>query len=128
MKQPEASGNGRFSNSPLRTPFLGLLAILHCAGCSTSHPRFTIERPRVARTFGLPGCIVSSPLTAPEVISNAKRDGTLRPEQDPEWMAIASSLKPGDELRFVRCKGTNFFYGMFRDGRLFMRFYSSMVD
>jgi hypothetical protein len=128
MKQPRASNSGRFAIHPLRTWFLGFLALLHCVGCATSHPRFSVERPHVARKLGVSGCIVSLPLSAPEVIANAKRDGNSRPEQNAEWTAIVSSLKPGDELRFVSCKGTNFFYGMFRDGRLLMKFYSSMVD
>lgn len=110
--------------------FAALAVVLALEGCVSTPAGPATESQQVAKRYGLPSCQVSVPLTEAEVLDSARSDGNPSPESNYEWIAITSSLKPGDELRRVICRKGNdkYFYALMRDGKITLRFHSMIFD
>ena len=86
--------------------------------------------------FSASRCQVSVPLSQLQVLSFAERDGVPHPESRSDWIALASNIRPGDQLREVNCqsygKGRKssglFFYGLFRGGLLIGEMHTMILD
>ena len=92
---------------PLRTLSVSIALFSLLVGCTYSSLGLKMEPGSVAKRFGLTGCRVSIPLTATEVIEQAKRDGDPRPESRPEWGRMLNEVRSGDQFRLVNCVRTD---------------------
>ena len=131
--------NGR-SRSNDFSACLGLITAVAMAfvlaGCASTQSNVKTEPASVASRLGFPGCRVSVPLSQPEVIEGAKRMGNPNPESYPEWIKMAASIRPGDQLRLLDClrasrsrdTGDRYYYALFRDGKVVREFRFIVLD
>ncbi|MCB1560449.1 MAG: hypothetical protein H7A20_11855 [Rhodanobacteraceae bacterium] len=86
--------------------------------------------------MGLSDCRVSVPLSASEVITDAKRSGNPNPEDNAEWVAIVEARQPGDKLREVNCLAAisrgeyrdPYYFALFRDDVVVLKFHPVIID
>jgi len=59
--------------------------------------------------------------------------GNPDPGSNPEWQAIRTDMKDGDELRSVNCTGIKgvsdvYYFGLIRNGKVILRFHPTISD
>lgn len=114
------------------------LVVTALEGCVSVAPEQSLkpEPAEVADRLGLHGCRVSIPLSAQEVLDDARRSGNPAPEKNGDWIKISEALQPGDELREVNCSAVleqrkiraPVYYALFREGVVVFRFVPMILD
>lgn len=101
--------------------------------CASAPAGLKSEPGGVAARLGYAGCTISVPLSRAEVVENSKLSGNPNPEENNEWMAMATAIRPGDQIRLVNCLGSNkvgdqYYYGLFRGGTVIARFHPMIFN
>ena len=95
-----------------------------------------LDLAALAARFGTPRCEVSVPLSQPQALALAEREGVPQPETRTDWGALVAAAQPGDQLRQVSCLGRGnagraagaVFFGLFRGGTLVAEMHPMIIN
>lgn len=130
IEQPMKSSKDGYFEAPCSGAVAFATVVALTVTACASAPSAKMESRYMANQLDLPNCRVSVPLSEAKVVESAKMDGNPEPEQNHEWIKINANLQPGDTLRLVKCKGSSdpYFYALFRENRIILRFHSMLFD
>ena len=106
-------------------PIAGLMALaLAIAGCVHTSDVFEMEPKSISKQLALPTCRVSVPLSESEVVDRLRRfDNIENPETYPDWIAITSGYRSGDQIRMLSCTTRCLYsYALIRNNKVLSEF------
>jgi hypothetical protein len=94
-----------------------------------------LDRVLAAR-FGTPRCDVSVPLSHAQAFALAEREGESQLATRADWLALAGSAQPGDQIRQVSCLTRGHagkaagavFFGLFRGKVLVAKVHPMIIN
>ena len=118
-----------------RPSALIVLFTMLSAGCAHESFGLKMESNSLAREFGFPQCSISPPMSQEAVLAHARNVGNPDLASFSQWKKMVTMERGSDNLRLVDCLGKThgphageFFYALFRDGKVIASIYPGMFD